>query len=172
VRELRLQLAARETERVSQTRERTELAKTIGALQADVARLESDVAFYRGVVDNGGPQEVVRIQQFRISRGEAPNEYRMRLVLGRPLRPEDTINGKVRVSIEDANGTDAAVLDLAAAAAVPGGELTFTFRYVETLEQILRLPAGFTPARTSVEVIPARKGVNPVHETFIWTVEN
>lgn len=172
VREQRLQLAARETEHVSHARERTELAKTIGALQAEVAKLQSDLAFYRGVVDNGGPREVVRIQQFRISRGEAPNEYKMRLVLGRPLRPEDTINGKVHVNVEGSNGIAAAVLDLAAVAGVPDGALAFSFRYVETLEQTLRLPDGFTPARTTVEVIPARKGVNPVHETFIWTVEN
>ncbi len=55
---------------------------------------------------------------------------------------------------------------------MPGGELTFSYRYLQTLEQAIRLPAGFAPARVNVELAPSRKGVNPVHETFLWTVEN
>jgi hypothetical protein len=27
------------------------------------------------------------------------------------------------------------------------------------------------PARTTIEIVPARKGANPVRQSFIWTVE-
>jgi hypothetical protein len=168
----RVKIAGFETDRVGQTRERTELARNIGELQAEVARLTQDLAFYRGVVGERGQGEVVKIQQFRVLRGEAANEYLLRLVLGRPLRGEDAITGKVRLTFEGATAATPVNLDLASVADVPGGELTFSYRYVETVEQRVRLPAGFTPARTTVEVTPARKGVNPVRETFLWTVEN
>jgi hypothetical protein len=172
IRHQRLKLAAFETDKVGQTRERTELARNIGELQAEVGRLTQDLAFYRGVVGERGPGEVVKIQQFRVLRADAANEYLLRLVLGRPLRGEDAITGKVRLTFEGATAATPVNLDLAAVADVPGGELTFSYRYVETLEQRVRLPAGFAPARTTVEVTPARKGVNPVRETFLWTVEN
>lgn len=171
LRDQRVQLALYETERVGQTRERTELEKTIGGLQADKARLTSDLAFYRGIAGGNTSAEVLKIQQFSVLRGPAENEYLLRLVLGRPLRAEDLLTGKVRITVEG-GGVEPLNLDLAALAGVEAGELPFSYRYTETLEQPVVLPAGFTPLRTTVEVVPARRGVNPVRESFIWTVEN
>jgi len=99
----RLKLAAVETQRVGQAREREELARTIGGLQADVARLTRDLAFYRGVVGESANAPVVRVQQLRITRGPSADEYVLHLVLGRPLRPEDTVSGKARLTIEGAS---------------------------------------------------------------------
>jgi nitrogen fixation-related uncharacterized protein len=168
----RLALAAGETQRVGQAREREELARTIGDLQADVARLTRDLAFYRGVVGDSSNAQVVRVPQFRITRGKAAGEYLLHLVLGRPLRPEDFASGKVRLAFEGSVGATATTLDLGQVADVPGGELIFSYRYVQTLDQTVKLPAGFTPARVTVELQSSRKGVNPVRETFLWTVEN
>lgn len=168
----RLQLAAGETQRVGQAREREELARTIGDLQADVARLTRDLAFYRGVAGEPANAQLVKMQQFRITRGSSAGEFQLRLVLGRPLRPEDFITGKARVSIEGSVGATATTLDLSQVADLPGGELTFGYRYVQTLDQAVKLPAGFVPARVTIELLASRKGVNPVRETFLWTVEN
>src|SRR5262245_34657283 len=48
-RELRLKVASQETSQAGQGRERAELARTIGELQAQVARQAQDLAFYRGL---------------------------------------------------------------------------------------------------------------------------
>jgi hypothetical protein len=168
----RLQLAAGETQRVGQAREREELARTIGDLQADVARLTRDLAFYRGVVGESGNGQVVRVQQFRITRGAAAGEFVLHIGLGRPLRPEDAVSGKARITIEGAQGATATTLELSQVAEVPGGELGFSYRYLQTLDQPVKLPPGFVPARVTVELAAARKGVNPVRETFLWTVDN
>jgi len=168
----RLELAAVETQRVGQAREREELARTIGDLQADVARLTRDLAFYRGVVDESASGQVVRVQQFRVTRGAGAGEFMLRLVLGRPLRPEDLVSGKAKLTIEGSVGGTATTLDLAQVADVPEGTLGFSYRYVQTLDQPVKLPEGFVPARVNVELVPSRKGVNPLRETFLWTVEN
>jgi hypothetical protein len=172
LRAARLRIAMYDSDTAGQTRERDELSRTIGDLQAEVARLTSDVAFYRGIVEERTSGEVVKIQQLRVGPGTAEREYVLRLVLGRPLRPEDLISGKARISIEGsgANG-ESASLDLAQLADVPGGELSFNLRYVETLEQPVVLPEGFTPARCNVVLVPSRKGAKEVRETFVWTVE-
>jgi hypothetical protein len=172
VRDRRLQLASRESERVGQTRERTELAKTIGDLQAEVARLTSDLGFYRGVVGDKGPAEVLKIQQFRVVRTPDANEFIVKVVLGRPLRPDDAVSGKLRMTFEGTTAATPANLDLAAVSDVKGGELSFSYRYLESIEQKIRLPAGFAPARTTVEIALTRKGANPVRETFLWSVDN
>ena len=40
------------------------------------------------------------VTSVRVTRGKAPGEFQLRMVLGRPLRPEDFISGRVRVSFE------------------------------------------------------------------------
>ncbi len=167
----RLQLASQETERAGQVRERAELSKAIGDLQAEVGRQAQDLAFYRGVVGENLQAEVVRIQQFRVARGAASGEYVVKLVLGRPLRPEDAVSGTVKMTFEGTTAATPVNLDLAAVSEVTDGTLNFNYRYVETLEQTINLPAGFQPARTTVELQPARKGANPIRQTFLWTVE-
>lgn len=172
VRTLRVELARRESERVGQARERTETARTIGALRADVQRLESELGFYRGVVGSNEQGSLVKVQQFRVSRGDEPGTYRIRLSLGRALSPEGNVSGKLRITLEGAPGARPASLGLAELANIAGGELPFDFRYLQEIEQVVRLPEGFVPARTVVELVPSRKGVNPVRETFGWTLEN
>ncbi|MGC4029604.1 MAG: hypothetical protein QM696_12065 [Steroidobacteraceae bacterium] len=167
----RLQLASQETERAGQTRERAELSKAIGDLQAEVGRQAQDLAFYRGVVGESLQADVVRIQQFRVTRGAQPGEYLLKLVLGRPLRPDDVVSGTVKMTFEGTTAATPVNLDLAAVSDVTDGTLDFSYRYIETLEQAIRLPAGFQPARTTIELQPARKGANPVRQTFLWTVE-
>jgi hypothetical protein len=166
-RRLRLELASR----VGQTRERAELSKSIGDLQAQVARQAQDLVFYRGIVGDNLSAEVMRIQEFRVTRGAKPDEYLLHLVLGRPLRPEDAINGTVRMTFEGTTAATPVNLDLGAVSSVPGGELRFSYRYVQTMDQTIKLPPGFMPARTTIEIVPARKGANPVRQSFIWTVE-
>ena len=53
-REIRVQLAAAEEGRVAEVRERGELARTIGELQAQVARDQQEMGFYRGLVAQPG----------------------------------------------------------------------------------------------------------------------
>lgn len=172
LRAARLRIAMYDSDTAGQTRERNELSRTIGDLQAQVASLTSEVAFYRGIVEERTSGEVVKIQQFRVSAGTAEREYLLQLVLGRPLRPEGLISGKARISIEGSGADGAPVTyDLPQLADVPGGELSFNLRYVETLEQVVTLPEGFTPARSNVQLVPSRKGTKEVRETFLWTVE-
>lgn len=170
-RELRLKLAATETAQIERSRERAEVARTIGELQAQVARQAQDLAFYRGIVGDQSAGPPVRIQQFRVSPLADAGRYRLRLVLGRPVRPEDVVNGTVSVTVEGMRGDEPAELDLAALTSGQARELRFNYRYLQIFEQELVLPPDFMPERTSIEVRIARKGVEPVRQSFLWQVE-
>ena len=70
-RELRTRLAELDTVRVGRAREQAEVARTIGDLQAQVARQAQELAFYQGIVEQKStPPLGVKIQQPRISPGE------------------------------------------------------------------------------------------------------
>jgi hypothetical protein len=170
-REQRVQMAALESAKIGQNREREEVSREIGELQAQVARQAQDLAFYKGIVGDGG-QSPVKIQQFHIVTTTVAHRYTIKLVLARPVRPEDVISGTLGVSIEGSQSLQPATRELAQLTADRKRELAFNFRYLQPLEFDVDLPADFVPERVTVELRPARRGAEPLRQTFRWNPES
>lgn len=171
--QLRLQLATAQEARVAQVRERTELARTIGELQAQVEREQQDVEFYRGLVaqPSQAARIPVRVQQFHITaESSQPQKYLLRFTLNRPAQPEQAISGTLAITVDGTQNGAPATIDLAT---LTGGQdhLPFNFRYYDHMDQPITLPASFKPDSVTLEVQPARKGVNSYRQTFIWEVD-
>lgn len=171
--ELRLQLAAAQEARVAQVRERTELARSIGELQAQVEREQQDVEFYRGLV--GQPSQAahmpVRVQQFHITvESSQQQKYLLRFTLNRLTQPEQAIAGTLAITVDGTQNGAQATIDLTT---LTGGQdhLAFNFRYYDHVDQPITLPASFKPDSVTLEVQPARKGVSSYRQTFIWEVD-
>jgi hypothetical protein len=171
-RELRVQLAAAEETRLGEGRERAEVARTIGELQAQVARDQQEMGFYKGLVAQPGQQaaDAVQVQQFRIATLPGEQRYALRFSLSRTQRPEEAVNGTLAITIDGTREGAAASVDLAA---LTGGknELAFNFRYFAAIEQPVALPGDFRPDHVTIEVRPGRKGVAPYRQTFVWSVD-
>ncbi|HEY3808886.1 MAG TPA: DUF6776 family protein [Steroidobacteraceae bacterium] len=167
--ELHVQLAAAEQSRVAEGQERAEVARTIGELQAQVARDQQEMAFYRGLVAQPGQQaaDAVRVQQFRIATLAGEQRYALRFSLSRTQRPEEAVNGTLGITIDGTRAGAPASIDMAA---LTGGknELPFNFKYFAAIEQPVTLPGDFKPDRVTIEVRPGRKGVAPYRQTFVW----
>jgi hypothetical protein len=88
------------------------------------------------------------------------------------VRPEDVVNGTVGITIEGTRGEKPASLELAAVTPNQLRELRFNYRYLQTFEQELVLPEGFRPERATLDVRVARKGVDPVRQTFLWSLDS
>jgi hypothetical protein len=173
LREMRVQMAAAEAQQTAQARERSEVASTIGELQADVARQQQELEFYRGIASpQGAAAAPVRVQQFQIvARDESARQYLLRFSLNRLVRPEELIAGQLAITVDGERNASAASVDLST---LTGGKLSllaFNFRYFASVEQLVELPADFRPQRVTIEVRPGRKGVAPYRQTFVWTVE-
>ena len=94
--------------------------------------------------------------------------YRGAALIDGAVTLTNTGNGTLGITVEGTQAGDATSVDLAQLA---GGrkEVPFNFRYYQTIEQPLTLPADFKPDRVTIEVRPARKGVAPYRRTFVWT---
>lgn len=171
-RELRTKFAELDTIRIGRAREQAEVSRTIGDLQAQVARQAQELAFYRGIVAQSAVSAGVKIQQLRVLAAEKPGRYRVRLTLVRSVRPDDVAAGTLVIAAEGTSGTgQPSSLDLAALTAGKVRELPFNFRYFQNLEPEIALPSGFQPERLTVELRSSRKGVSPLTQTFLWTVD-
>jgi hypothetical protein len=170
IHELRVQLAADATTQVSEGRERTELARTIGELQAGLARAQQDLEFYRAIANPAAnKQGSVRVQQFRVLTADAATRtFTLRFALNRANRPEETSTGSLGVTVDGERGGGAESLTLASLSPGKTKQLAYSFRYFTNVEQTVTLPTDFKPERVTIEIRPAQKSSAPYRQTFVW----
>jgi hypothetical protein len=174
IHELRVQLAADASTQVSQVRERAELARTIGELQAGLARAQQDLEFYRAIANPAAAnrQGAVRVQQFRVLMADpAAHTFTLRFALNRPTRPEETTSGTLGVTVDGERFGAAASLGLASLSADKTKQLPYSFRYFTNVEQLVTLPADFKAERVTIEIRSAQKSTPPYRQTFVWNPE-
>ena len=172
--ELRTKLAELDTIRVGRAREQAEVARTIGDLQAQVARESQELAFYRGVVSQGAAAELgVKIGQVRISSGHKAGQFTVHLALVRSGRADNSVSGTLALTVDGNSGgkSDDTPLDLATLTSGKQRELPFNFRFYQNFDQEIVIPAGFKPEHLAVEVHSSRKDVAPLVQSFMWSPE-
>jgi outer membrane murein-binding lipoprotein Lpp len=169
--ELRAKVAQLESSTVGQTREREEVQRTIGDLQAQVARLNQDLAFYRGIVTQNANSAEVKIQQARMVATSTANKFRVRVTLVQPMKPDSVVSGVVVLSVDGEVDGKPGRADFATLSGGKRREISFTFRYLENIEEEITLPAGMKPEQLLVEVRSNRRGSAPVQQSYVWSVD-
>lgn len=170
-REMRTKLAEADTIRLGRAREQEEVARAMGDLQAQVARQSQELAFYRGVVAQNATAIGVSIDQLHVSPGAKAGTFVVHLALVRAGRADNLATGTIQMSLDGTSGSSAKSMDLAALTSGRVRELRYNFRYLQSIDQELALPASFKPAQLAVELHSTRHDVAPLSKTFLWTVD-
>jgi hypothetical protein len=170
-RALRTRLAELDTIATGRAREQAEVARSMGDLQAQVARQSQELAFYRGVVAQGAATIGVKIEDLRIRATPQPGVFVAHMALVRSGRDESLTAGTVQLSVDGELAGAEKTLDLASLTGGHQRELRYDLRYVQNFDQELTLPSGFKPAHLVVDVHSSRRDVTPLSQTFLWSVE-
>jgi hypothetical protein len=165
-RQLRTQLAELDTIRIGHQREQAEVARTIGDLQAQVARESQELAFYRGVMAKAPTELGVRLGEVHIARGKKPNLYVVHVPLLRTGRPDNTVQGTLTLHVDSDQGK---VLDLTDLTDGKKKDLPYNFRYYANIDQEITLPDGFKPLHLGVDIRSVEKDAPPLAQTFVWS---
>lgn len=168
---LRARVARAELDGNVKNKAYADVEKDLAELQAQVLKHREQLTFYRGIVSPEDGIGGLRIQRFQVLPGAAENHYRLRLVLVQSMRQETVASGAVVVQIEGVRDNRPVQLTLpqAGGTARADGQLPFQFRYFQSLEHDIVLPAGFEPRAVNVEVRSAR--LAPVRESYPWQVQ-
>ena len=169
--ELRSRVAQLESSTVGQTREREEVQRTIGDLQAQVARANQELAFFRGIVTQNANSAEVKIQQARMVATPAANKFRIRVTLVQPMKPDTVVSGGVILSVDGELDGKPGRADFATLSGGKRREIPFTFRYLENIEEEITMPPGMKPEQLLVEVRSNRRGSAPVQQSYVWSVD-
>jgi hypothetical protein len=169
--ELRAKVAQLESSTVGQTREREEVQRTIGDLQAQVARANQELAFFRGIVTQNANSAEVKIQQARMVATATANKFRVRVTLVQPMKPDTVVSGVVVLSVDGEVDGKPGRADFATLSGGKRREIPFTFRYLENIEEEITMPPGMKPEQLLVEVRSNRRGSTPVQQSYVWSVD-
>jgi hypothetical protein len=154
-----------------QKREDQEVSRTIGDLQAQVARQTQELAFYRAVVAEGAPAIGVRVGTVRLSAAKTAGHFLVQVSLVRAGKTDGMTTGNVALTVDgqDASGKPATLTGQALAESGASADVPYDFRYFQDLEQTVALPAGFRPEHLTVAVSSTHKDVAPLTQTFPWS---
>jgi len=169
-RSLQARIITLETSNAGQAREDQVVTRTIGELQAQVARQTEELAFYSAVVAEGAPAIGLRVGTVRLSAAKPADHYEVNVSLVRAGKTDGMTTGTVSLTV-DGQGAGGKPVTLDGQALAAGGAATmpYDFRYYQELDQAVVLPAGFRPEHLTVQVSSSRKDVAPLTQTFLWS---
>jgi hypothetical protein len=167
---LQARIIALETVNAGHAREDQVVGRTIGDLQARVARQTEELAFYRAVVAEGAPAIGLRVGTVRLSSSKPAGSYLADLSLVRAGKTDGMTAGTVSLTV-DGQAAGGKPMTLDGQTLVPGGkaDVPYDFRYYQDLHQTIVLPAGFHPEHLTVKVSSGHKDVPPLTQTFPWS---
>ena len=168
---LRAEIAAASVSRNVDRQSYSNVEKSLADLQAQVLKQREELTFYRGIVSPEDGIGGLRVQKFQILSAGAEGHYRLRLVLLQSMRQDSAVSGSIKLEVEGVRGGQPAQLSLADLHGTTraDGELPFSFRYFQDVQQNIEVPVDFQPRAINVEVRSPK--FPAVRESFPWQVQ-
>jgi hypothetical protein len=135
--------------------------------QAELGRLQSELAFYRKLAGSGGAQSGLDVYRVDIVATESGRVFQFILTLTQNMRRASMINGRVRIDIEGTLDHRPVTLRWAQISDGETPEPSFRFKYFQQLEGYLTFPEGFSPIRLLL-TLEAKNQRKAVIRSFDW----
>lgn len=139
----------------------------LGRMQASIADLKKENALLGKLLAGGsGALYVQSVTLAEVK--DKPSAFDFKLVLAQALRHVGLVRGRVYLTVKGKQGGKSADLKLKALTSGEHSSLALHFRYKQSLEQRLTLPAGFKPGVLVLDVRPSSGSLKRVKRTYEW----
>src|SRR5580700_2634926 len=121
-----------------------QVERSLADMQSQIARLNQDLSFYRGLVQ---PDSLihVKVQQMQIVPDGPPGQFRLKFVLMQTGKPDKVVAGNAAISIDGLSRGKPSSLTFAQVAPNRRVSLAYSFRYFQDYDEPIQLPQGFEP---------------------------
>jgi hypothetical protein len=168
----RSQLEAAEVARRVDREGYKQVERSLGDMQSQIARLNQDLSFYRGLVQ---PDSIihVKVQQMQIVPETAAGQFRLKFVLMQTGKPDREVGGSAVIAIDGLIQRKPLTLTFAQLSPTRRVSLAYSFRYFQDYDEPIQLPPGFEPTRVGVEIHSGRdKDVShSFRQAFVWKAQ-
>lgn len=163
------QIALLETHRNIDREAYAEVENSLGKLQAKIQEQQDAIAFYRGIVSPADGKSGLRVQDFRLTRGQQEREYNIRLVLVQAMQHDRKVTGDVTLSIAGLQDGEERSYDYRELLPENGeAKWAFSFRYFQDFDRQVVLPDGFEPDRVTLQVESRTKSIDSIEQSYAW----
>ena len=170
----RTQLEAAEVARRVDREGYKQVERSLGDMQSQIARLNQDLSFYRGLVQ---PDSLVhvKVQQMQIVPDAAgagkPAQYHLKFVLMQTGKPASVVAGSAAIVVDGLLRGKPVSLSFAELSPNRRVSLAYSFRYFEDFDELVRLPQGFEPTRIGVEIHSGKDSSHGFRQAFVWKAQ-
>lgn len=145
------------------------IRQTVKELKAQIATLEEEVAFYKGIMAPGGNDKGLRVSKIDLTPGAESSRYRYSIMLTQVVDNSSYITGLAAVNIVGIRNGERLVLPLRDFdPVVTELGVKFRFRYFQELTGELNLPADFAPQQIQVVLQSTGDKAQRVEQTSNW----
>ena len=145
-----------------------EVRQSVEALQSEIAELNEEIRFYKGLMVPGSEANGLRIEQFDISVSDVPGRFSFSLHLTQVVEKHEYVRGMVEVSVAGKLNGNLKSYQLKELNADHASQIKFRFRYFQKIEGEVEFPEGFVPEQLVVMVLPSDQNVESLEQAFEW----
>ncbi|MBU3069465.1 hypothetical protein KOI40_06500 [Aestuariicella sp. G3-2] len=141
-------------------------------LKSEIAGLQEDISFYRGLMSPSDNAQGLTIGSLNVISTGVPRQYEYKLVVQQLATKHNLLKGSLKFTIVGRQGEQLVTLPLKDVSDnVTSESITLRFKYFQTIEGRISLPASFEPER--IELVAKSSGREPVvvEKKFGWLVQ-
>src|SRR6202162_6747740 len=149
-----------------------QVERSLGDMQSQIARLNQDLSFYRGLVQ---PDSVihVKVQQMQIVPETVSGHYHLKFVLMQTGKPDNVVAGSAAIAVEGLLRGKPSSLSFGQVTPNRRASLAYSFGYFQDTDDPIHLPQGFEPTRVEVEIHSSRDRdlSHSFRQAFVWKAQ-
>lgn len=149
-----------------------EVRNEVISLKSEIATLQKDISFYRGLMSPGGGEQGLTIGSLDVLATGVPRQYHYKLVVQQLAVRHAQLTGSLQFNIIGRQGERLVTLALKDVSDnVASEHIPLRFKYFQTLEGRINLPANFEPEK--IELVAKSTGQNAavVKKKFGWLIQ-
>ena len=146
-----------------------EVRETIESLQEQIAEMNEEISFYKGVMLPNVANRGLRIERLDLSE-TAPNRVRYSLLLTQIVDKHDFVQGDVTVSLAGRESGEEKQYPLQQLDSDKSGALRFRFRYFQNINGEMQLPEGFEPREVMILAQSSGSNGQTLEKSFNWSL--
>lgn len=166
----RMQLDAADVARRVDREGYKQVERSLGDMQSQIARLNQDLSFYRGLVQPDAGVGV-KVQQMQIVPESSAGKFRLKFILMQVGKQKNSVTGSIAVTIDGLQGGKPLSLGLSQIGTDSHASRAYSFRYFEDYDEAVHLPSGFEPIRVGIEIHSGRDTTHGFRQAFVWKAQ-
>lgn len=145
-----------------------EVWQTVESLQDEIALLNEEIKFYKGVMVPNAEEKGLRIERLDVKNTADSHKFIYSLLLTQVVDKHDFIQGGVEISVLGKEGDIDLRLKLSELNTAQEDLIGFRFRYFQNINGELSVPAGFEPREVMVVARSSGRNAQRLEKKFNW----